>query len=38
MNSELLTSISEKLQHATRTSVLERKREKIEAEEQIAAI
>lgn len=37
MNNELL-SISEKLQQAARYSVQERRREKVEAEEQVLAI
>lgn len=38
MNSDLLTTISEKLQQATKFSVLEKKREKMEAEQHVAAI
>lgn len=38
MNSELLSTISEKLQQATKYSVLEKKREKMEAEQHMAAI
>jgi hypothetical protein len=38
MNNELLNTISEKLQQATKSSLLERKREKQEAEQHMAAI
>lgn len=38
MNNDLLSTISEKLQQATKQSLLDRRREKVEAEEQAAAI